>query len=70
MSKLTDQLLKDCREIAAQRIAERVRANHPDAKVTVKDSLVTISGTDGVKQEYGDGNTEPRPWVKEAIGGV
>lgn len=60
---------KSMEEFAAKRAAESARRRYPEAKVTVDGSHIVIQHPTAARDEFGDENTVPGRWIKEAMGG-
>lgn len=81
LSQYTDRVTKQIKDIVAQSaqdIAERAKANAPDAvknSITIETSddglsaTVTANSADAANTEYGLGNNQPKPFLNPAFEG-
>lgn len=69
MNSWVDNLSAICVLQAARRMEQEAKRRYPDADVQITDGEVVIRNSTAARDEFGDSQTDPSPWVKEAANG-
>lgn len=69
MKTWTKNLSAICVLQAARRMAIEAKRRYPDADVQITDGAVVIRNSTAARDEFGDSQTEPNRWIKEAANG-